>query len=193
VAYAEGWYGERGLVPRFQLPVPDADPLSGELAGRGWAVADSADVMVGDVSTALELLPAPATALPPVELSDAPSAGWLDGYHYRGGPLPPAGRAVLTNHSNVSFASVVDHGRTVAIARGAVDGPWLGFSAVEVMESERRRGLARHTLGALLRWGRNQGARYAHLQVEIGNSAGRALYTGLGFAFHHRYDYRVRQ
>ena len=46
-------------------------------------------------------------------------------------------------------------------------------------------------VGGLLRWAQDQGARHAHLQVAADNQAGRALYDGLGFTCHHRYDYRM--
>ncbi len=191
LARVEAWYVERGLRPRFQLPQPDTEALSMDLAARGWQLGDSADVMVGDVGAALEALGVPDDELPDVEITDVPSPAWLASYHYRGGALPQSGYAVLTHHTNAGFASIVVDGETVAIARAAIDGRWLGFSAVEVAEPERRRGLARHIMGGLLRWGRDGGARYAHLQVDLHNTAARSLYAGMGFGYHHRYDYRL--
>lgn len=190
LAYVENWYGERGLLPRFQLPDPDTAALSQALAERGWPLSDSADVMVGDVTDALELAGDPLPELPVVQVADVPSPAWLAAYHYRGGPLPQGGYAVLTHHSDAGFASIIEQGQVLAIARAAVDDGWLGFSAVEVAPPVRRQGLGRHIMGELLRWGRDRGARYAHLQVDVNNGAGKALYSGLGFAFHHRYDYR---
>jgi ribosomal protein S18 acetylase RimI-like enzyme len=196
IDYVERWYGDRGLRPRFQLPQPDTAELSTALGERGWTIVDSAEVLVGDVSEALEQAieraGEPVDDLPPVTITDAPSPDWLAGYHYRGGDhLPPAGYAILINHRDPGFAAVVEGGQVLAIARGTVDEGWLGVTAVEVATSHRRRGLGRHVMIGLLRWGQAHGARYAHLQVDVNNHAGKALYAGMGFAFHHWYDYRM--
>jgi GNAT superfamily N-acetyltransferase len=183
----ERWYGDRGLLPRFQLPLPDAAGLSAALGERGWQVTDSAEVMVGSLAEG----PDPRPDLPPVVVTDTPSPGWLAAYHYRGGTLPASGLAVLTNHRDPGFASVSLDGEVVAIARGAVDEGWLGVTAVEVSPGHRRRGLARHVMAGLFTWGQQRGARFGYLQVAVGNQAGRSLYAALGFAVHHGYDYRV--
>jgi N-acetylglutamate synthase len=191
LATVSRWYADRGLAPRFQLPQPDTAALSSDLAVRGWTLTDSADVLLSDVADALELAGPAREDLPPVVITDVPGDGWLGAYHYRGGVLPAAAVQILTHHSDIGFASVVEDGVTIAIARATVDGRWVGFQAVEVEEFARRRGLARHVMAGLLRWGRDRGGRHAHLQVAVDNAAGHALYDGLGFAFHHRYDYRA--
>jgi GNAT superfamily N-acetyltransferase len=185
------WYADRGLLPRFQLPQPDTAQLSQALAARGWSMTDSADVLLGEVAEALELAGDQRGDLPPVRVEDLPSDAWLAAYHYRGGTLPAEAVRILTHHSDVGFASVVEDRAVVAIARATVDGRWLGFQAVEVDPSARRRGLGRQVMSGLLRWGRDRGARHAHLQVAVDNEPGHALYAGLGFTFHHRYDYRM--
>lgn len=191
ISYLERWYGDRGLLPRFQLPQPDTAALGTALGERGWAIADSAEVLVGDVTQALELLGESPAHLPTVTIVNAPSPSWLAAYHYRGGQLPPAGYPILTHHRDPAFASVVEAGQVVAIGRGAVDEGWLGITAVEVAAEHRRRGLGRHVMVGLLRWGQAHGARHAHLQVDVNNHAGKALYSSMGFAFHHWYDYRM--
>ena len=72
--------------------------------------------------------------------------GWLSRYHYRGGQLPADALRVLTNHEGAGFASVVEDGVTLAIARATVDERWLCVQAVEVDASARRRGLGRHVM-----------------------------------------------
>jgi ribosomal protein S18 acetylase RimI-like enzyme len=96
---------------------------------------------------------------------------------------------VLTGHPAVVFASVRSEGRTVAIARAAVDGRWAGLSAVEVVPEARRRGLAIQVTAAALRWAGTSGARHVYLQAELPNDAAVTLYRSLGFAVHHDYSY----
>ena len=76
-------------------------------------------------------------------------------------------------------------------ARGeaGVDGDWLGLHGLFVEPAERRRGLARAVVGALLEAGAEQGATTAWLHVETGNAPALALYDSLGFVEHHRCRY----
>jgi N-acetylglutamate synthase len=189
IAFVVDWYGQRGILPRFQLPQPLTATLSDELVVRGWSTADVTDVMVSDLPAALALAGILPDDLPAVELADVPGEGWLSRYHYRGGRLPDGALQVLTNHPEAGFASVVEDGVTVAIARATVDERWLCVQAVEVAPDARRRGLARHVMRGVLEWGRARGARHVQLQVMGTNQAARALYAGLGFTPHHRYHY----
>jgi GNAT superfamily N-acetyltransferase len=104
--------------------------------------------------------------------------------------MSPAGRAVLTNHDTVRFASIVADGQLVAIGRGVIDDGWLGISAVHTTATRRRQGLASAITGALLRWGASAGARHSYLQVSADNGAAVELYRTLGYWQHHEYHYR---
>lgn len=55
-----------------------------------------------------------------------PDDEWLRQYEYRGSALPPGAREVLVNAADVGFAGVRCDDRLVGVARGAVDGGWLG-------------------------------------------------------------------
>ena len=180
------WYADRALPARAQLPGPPG-PADAAFAGAGWPRGE--DVLV----LTAPLAPWPA---PPVEvqLSPAPDEAWLTGYRYRGAPLPPAARAVLTAADRPLFASVRPEpapAAPAAVARGAVADGWLVITAVTVAEEFRRRGLARAVMAALAAAGRERGARSCLLQVSEDNGPALALYARLGFTEHHRYHYRT--
>ena len=126
--------------------------------------------------------------------SVAPEASpeWLSLYNFRGKPLPPRTLELLTARieGTLGFASLHIDGELVAVSRGTVTGggrrTMLGFSAVEVVPTFRRQGLATYMCQQLLEWGRENGADCAYLDVLRSNAAGRGLYHGLGFAEHHR-------
>ena len=191
----EKWYRERGLVPAFQVPVPLGATLEAALDRRGWpSPGEDVLVMTADLSAVAR---SSREDLPPVALSSEPDDRWLAAYHYRGGRLPANARTVLINADVVTFAAVMEDGRRVAIARGAVtDSPqgrrWLGATAVEVDPAMRRRGLASHVMAGLAEWARGQGATDGYVQVAEGNAGAIATYQGLGFTEHHRYHYRRR-
>lgn len=184
------WYEARRLLPRFQVPMPFGERLDAFLAERGWSTPEDVLVMTADVDAVLSLLPV-REDLPPVSLADAPSAGWLATYRYRGGPLPGNAVAVLVNADRPVFASVELDKATVAVGRASVDRGWMGVTAVDVGEAVRRRGLARHVMRALLSYGFDAGARHLYLQVCEDNGAAIALYAGMGLTVHHAYRYRL--
>ena len=189
----ERWYRERGLVPAFQLPVPLGTALEAALNRRGWPPS-SEDVLVMTADL-LAVARSSRDDLPTVEHSSEPDERWLAAYHYRGGTLPANARTVLVNADVVTFAAVLEDGRPVAIARGAVtDSPegrrWLGATAVEVDPAMRRRGLASHVMAGVAEWARGQDATDGYVQVGEGNSGAIATYQRLGFTEHHRYHYR---
>ena len=69
----------------------------------------------------------------------------------------------------------------VAMASGWLVVDELHITLVAVAPEQRRRGLGRQVLQALLRSASQQGARHATLEVATENAAPVALYRGLGF------------
>lgn len=180
---ASAWYAQRGLPLLIQVPTQARRLLDAELGERGWSVETPAQVMVSRLSVEDED--------ESVALADTPDDAWLAVYR-GGGALADSGRALLTRHERVAFASVRRDGGTVAVARGAVDEGWLGVMAVEVDAEHRRQGLATALMRALHRWGVAHGARHAYLQVAVENAAASEFYEGLGYWVHHDYHYRTQ-
>ncbi|GGG79955.1 N-acetylglutamate synthase, CG3035 family [Corynebacterium pelargi] len=137
-------------------------------------------------------------AITPVDLEgfefridDQPDAEWLQMYHFRGKPLPAHALELLRTRidGQMGFGRLVHEGETVAITRGTISDQYLGYSAVEVKEAFRRRGLGTALGQQMLAWGKAHGATQAYLQVIASNEAGIRLYRKLGFEEHHRHRY----
>lgn len=186
VAAAHDWYRARGLPLMVSCPLPARVALDDALADRGFSAPVDVDVMIAELSA----VPPPTE---PVEIAPVPSADWLAGYHYRGeAELPDYGRAILTRHDRVGFATLRRGAEVLGVARGAVDSDWLGLTAVEVDPRARRTRVATSLVGALREWAmREYGASRSYLQVEMPNDAATRLYARLGFWHHHVYRYRV--
>jgi N-acetylglutamate synthase len=186
IEQARAWYAARRLPVRFQLPVEARRLLDAELAERGWPAEPDVHVM----TARLDMLRGATGRTPSVALDSELPEGWLS--VYRGGKADrPEARALLVNHDTVAFATVHDGRHLVAIGRGAIDDDWLGITAVEVVPSHRRHGLATAVTLALRDWGRAQSARRGYLQVSSDNPGAIALYERLGFWHHHDYRYRT--
>jgi ribosomal protein S18 acetylase RimI-like enzyme len=165
------WYAARAVAPLVAAPdrlfrVPPGVSTDAETL-----------VMTGDVTTQR-----PSE----VAIAARPDDEWLRLYR-RDVPVD-----VLTAVIDGEVAFATSAG--AAVGRGAVtespDGTrWIGLSAIHVVETARRRGLARHLCEALLHWGGERGATRAYVQVLADNTAATRLYESMGFSVHHRSRY----
>ncbi|AGF73486.1 N-acetylglutamate synthase, CG3035 family [Corynebacterium halotolerans] len=201
----EAFYARHELPVRLLIPERIGAPAEKLAARPGWKLGPEIIVMTRDLSTldadaAPELQDLPVLPeLPDLEfrIDDQPDDDWLSLYHFRGQALPV--RALELLHSRIDGTMgfgrlVTPAGETVAITRGTLtasgDGTtWLGYSAVEVSERWRRRGLGTRLGVEMLYWGRHHRAEQAYLQVIASNEPGRMLYEKLGFIEHHRHRY----
>lgn len=195
----EAFYARHALPVRLLIPERIGAPAEKLTTRPGWELGPEIVVMTRDLAA-----PAPGDAAELPELSelefridDQPDDDWLALYHFRGQALPVRALELLRSRieGTMGFGRLVTAaGETVAITRGTLtasgDGTtWLGYSAVEVTERWRRRGLGTRLGVEMLRWGRDHGAEKAYLQVIATNEAGRMLYEKIGFVEHHRHRY----
>jgi ribosomal protein S18 acetylase RimI-like enzyme len=202
VARVQRFYRERDLaatiaVP-FELDGPGAGGVDALLAAQGWQLREDPAVVMTAPAAPFAVgsrCGLAADGPPPVRLDDRPDEAWLRLYHYRGQPLPPMARRLLTSAPAQLFASVREGGQVLAIGRlafsGAAGGDWAGLTAIEVAPGQRRRGLGTAVTAALCSAAAGRGARALYLQVAEGNTPARELYRRLGFTDHHRYHYRL--
>lgn len=193
---ARAWYADRNLPARFQLPTGQVDhavtEIDGALSDRGWRQFDDVVVLVAQMRSARERLPAPgpATAALRASVDARPDATWLQLYEYRGNPLPPSAVEVLSVGTSPFFVTLQAGVDPVAVARGCITDGWLGITAVTVPARFRRRGFGTEVLRAAIGHADGLGARSVYLQVSRDNTGALALYRGLGFLEHHGYHYR---
>ncbi len=191
LAEVVAWYRDRSLPPMIQVPLPLSTDLDDALAQRGWEAHNAVSVMVCDrdqLLMASEQAPAEAVS---VDVAQAPDAAWLTSFRYGNESVPASAVPIMTKAEHPIFVSARDPaGDTLAIARGAICGRWLGVTAVEVAAPYRRRGLGRLVINSLARYAGDYGCRYVFLQVAHDNLGARSLYDGLGFITHHDYVYR---
>lgn len=180
ISVCRGWYARRGLPVKITVPLPVGRRVAAALTAAGWTAQPLVLVQTAPIAGLAEADPA-------VVLTTGPTPDFLRLVAARKQSLPAAALRVLTG-ATARFAEVrAEDGTLLALARGAVTGDWLHLGLVEVVESARRRGLARAVSRALGAWAAGAGAARAVLQVEQHNAAAVALYQGLGFRTHHTY------
>jgi ribosomal protein S18 acetylase RimI-like enzyme len=207
IAAVTAWYQARGLPPMIAVPMslPERGGaphhLQDLLTKRLWTTRQApAYVMTADCAGRPGQLPQhtgawPQGGLPPgtaLRLDAVPDDAWLGMYHYRGQQLPPVARELLVSAPWQSFASIREaSGDPLAIARLSVGGGWAGITAVEVAESQRRRGLGTLITRAVCAAAADRGVTRVFLQVETANTAAQALYERCGFRYSHWYQYWI--
>lgn len=186
----EAVYAQLGRRPIFRVP-DIAGQMQPGLERRGYRA-------LGETRTLIRALNhAGDTPHEAVTVADAPGPDWLALRDEVSGHDAEVARtfrlvteAILLPRAFVCLAGPEG---ISAIAFGVRAGPWLVIESVAVREAQRNRGLARQTVGALLEWGRREGATATCLQVEAANAPAVALYRRLGFARElYRYHYRVK-
>jgi len=84
-------------------------------------------------------------------------------------------------------------GKPLGCGMAALSGSAIGIFGIATHMDHRGLGFGVALIRSLLRWGKENGGRYAFLQVESANSPALALYRKLGFAELYSYWYRVKE
>lgn len=177
----EDWYTARDAPALAQVVIGSASEQAFLAAGwvPGNGSRDGAVVQVADLDPSYVVDPDVTTN---TNLGD----DWLALYG-RVDRAPEAARAVIGGPPTAGFVQL---GHPVeAIARVVVTGEWAGLSAVEVLPSRRREGIATRLVSTALAWAVQHGADKAYLQTMRDNTAALALYEPFGFVDHHEYRY----
>ncbi|WP_020498460.1 GNAT family N-acetyltransferase [Sciscionella marina] len=178
------FYSGHGLAPKLQVIAGAA--VEPELRALGWRTDPE---HCGDSGVVVLLGPLSSGAVLGGVHPEPPRTWWPLTIGATG--PDPAQRQVLTGYPRTGYGLIEDGDAALAVARAAVHGELLHIARLAVAPEQRRRGLAKGLLGALYRWGAEQGARHCVLQVDTANTAALRLYGGLGYHEHHRYRYWI--
>lgn len=187
VARCERWYADRSLPPSFRLTELANPGLERQLADRGYVPDPWVEVMTRPVAH-----PMPP---PDVHIDERPSNEWFARFMERrfepGSSRTVVSRMLGRRTAPTVFASIRNQDGIVALGIGAVHDGHVAVHAMHTVVGNRRQGLGRRLLEALLAWGAAHGARTAFLQVHSGTPGARALYEAAGFEPAYRYWYRI--
>ncbi len=186
----ENLYARENLRTIFRLTnLQPAEALDAALVARGYQRLDPTLVLIRPLAGADEDI---ALEREFVELSPG---RWLDHYCALSN-LPSEARQIHELmlkgiHFDCLHAITVDRGESLACGLGVLEQDLLGLFDIVTHPQLRRRGVATELITHMLEWGRSRGARFAYLQVEEANAAGRALYQKLGYQHLYSYWYRI--
>lgn len=174
-----------GQTPLFQIRDGEGK-LDALLETHGYAQIDIVNIlaapvalMQGDVQPHVEI----STMWPP---QDAVREIWQDG------DIGAGRQAVMARADTLKTAVLARLDGQVAGAAyvGMHDGVAM-VHALHVLESQRRRGVARMLMQAAANWAADQGAEVISLIVTQGNHAANPLYASMGMSLIGHYHYRI--
>lgn len=186
------WYAAHDLPPLVQVPVPSA--YDDDLDALGWAVARRTVLLTAstaDVVARADDRPGPGLVL---TRTSAPAPEWLA--LVEPGLDPVALARILVRPREVVFVEARDAASGALLGAGRASaapsavGRWAGVTSIMTAPGARRRGVATRVVAELVAWAVESRCPHTYLQVLSSNEAARALYAGLGFGLHHRYEYR---
>jgi GNAT superfamily N-acetyltransferase len=196
IAYCEDIYRSHGQPPYFRILSTGAKELDGALASRGYRREDETCTLFMNFRT--HRPPALDGSVALDILEGRPSAEWLTAHNRLSRRSSEEGRALHAVLDMLAIPAFFGEardadGEIASVAFGAIHERMLCLQWVVTDPEQRRRGLSRATLSALLRRGQEMGATAACLQVVATNASAIRLYESLGFRCElYRYHYRVR-
>lgn len=180
-------YAARGFEPRLRVPdLPAFQPWHEALAQQGWRREQPTLTMTGEVHRLLAL-----PAGPPAELDSSPDAGWMAMFLGEGMDLADgASRSrSLGRATGTLYASVREHGQTVACGAASFSEGWLGVHGMRTSAARRGEGLAGRILRAMAAEAGWRGLTGVFLQVDAGNLPAQTLYRRAGLTVAWPYAY----
>lgn len=173
-------YWDRGLTPTFTLPLPMYQELDEYLDGQGWKIKVEAQFLIKDI----DLIKTEMFSQFNYEVLDYPSKEWL-------GLQADHHLETLMKRYPAKYGLIKSGGSVKAVGRIATLGTWAIATRLFVDPSHRGQGLAKQLMLLLMAAAQEDGATKIGLQVDLENSAARALYDSMGFRLHHKYVHRV--
>lgn len=190
VDVCEKLYASKGLRPVFRLtPFSSPPGIDQVLESRGYQKADPTFVLHLDLRDR-EIQPVPSGELRVEELDD-----WMDlfcRFSETSMEKHQTHKEILqTIPSQQLLVSLLDSGQPVACGLGVLEGRYFGLFDLITDPQYRNKGYGTQLVSNLLRWGQEQGAGHAYLQVMSINKPARHLYAKFEFEIAYQYWYRT--
>lgn len=191
IHYCEDIFQARNLKPVFKMTETVCPAtLDTTLENRGYTAIDHTSVQLLSLSHLKEPL------LQTVKIDERLSDEWLNQFCLLNNQ-DETNKATMKQmlsliQPKTCFISLYDNEAVVACGLGVLERGYLGIFDIVTDVRYRSRGYAEQLMLNLLKWGKENGAEDAYLQVMLNNAPALRLYSKLGFEESHRYWYRLK-
>jgi ribosomal protein S18 acetylase RimI-like enzyme len=193
VQLAEKFYTSHKSPVIFQVsPIATPPELDATLTSKGYVYFDPSQVQTANLSSILE---APAEIPEAWHATEQLTRQWFETWCEATELLGQEASAEFDILQRVKarslYVTLALDGKPAAVGRGVVEREWLGVFNMATLPAIRGRGAGSRILTLLAKWGNEQGALYAYLQVDSDNIPALRLYAKTGFDTLYQYHYRL--
>lgn len=192
IHYCENIFDARNLKPVFKMTESVyPETLDIALEGHGYTSIDHTSVQLLLLSKLKEPL------IHTVKLDERLNVEWLNRF-YKLNNENETNKAIMKQMLSLiipktCFISLYDNETVVACGLGVLERGYLGIFDIVTDLHYRNCGFGEQLMLNLLKWGKENGAEYAYLQVMLSNGPALRLYSKLGFQESYQYWYRVKE
>ncbi|PTM59027.1 GNAT family N-acetyltransferase [Desmospora activa] len=192
IKYCEDLYSERGLVPTFKMTsFAEQKNLDEVLEQKGYMTMHHTSVQM------LELTDLKQPTHPSVNIAERLTEEWFAAFcrltQVDVNNIATVKQMLLSIIPQTCFLALYHKQEIIACGMGVLEEGYFGIFNVVTAINHRKQGVGEQLLLHLLKWGKENGANRAYLQVVQNNEAAIKLYMKLGFQTAYQYWFRVKQ
>ncbi|MFD0620504.1 GNAT family N-acetyltransferase [Paenibacillus sp. GCM10027629] len=184
-------YSANNLPTTYKI-TPFVHPinLDGSLEGKGYSVIDTTSVQTLKLDNIIE------PELTSVRIYENITADWLENFCRLNNVKDKDKHVMERMLSNIKtkkgFVSLYYEEKVIACGLGVIEREYIGLYDIVTDINFRNRGFGEQMILNLLKWGKENGARYSYLAVVANNAPALRLYSKIGYSEIYKYWYRVK-
>jgi RimJ/RimL family protein N-acetyltransferase len=185
-------YSDNNMRTIYKIsPFVHLENLDEILEDKGYSLIDSTSVQTLKLDNIKE------PHLNSVKIKETVTAEWLNNFcklnNIENENMGTMERMLSNIKTKKGFISLYDKDQVIACGFGVIEREYIGLYDIVTDLNYRNQGFGEQMILNLLRWGKENGARYSYLAVVLNNKAALRLYSKIGFAQIYKYWYRVKE
>lgn len=184
-------YSSNHLLTTYKItPFTSPANLDDILEGMGYSLVDTTSVQTLALNNINEPL------LTSVQISETLTTEWLVNFcrlNNVNGEYKTVMERMLNNiRTTKGFISLYYEEQVIACGLGVIEREYIGLYDIVTDPDYRNRGFGEQMILNLLKWGKENGAKYSYLAVVLNNEPALRLYSRIGYSEIYKYWYRVK-
>jgi hypothetical protein len=185
-------YSNNDLRTTFKItPFVKPENLDDILEEKDYSLIDSTSVQTMDLDRIIE------PTLHSVKLDTNINVGWINHFCRLNNVEENNKNTMVQMLSNIvtkkCFISLYHQGDVIACGLGVIEREYIGLYDIVTDSNFRNRGFGEQLILNLLKWGKENGAKYSYLAVLFNNDPALRLYSKIGYSEIYKYWYRVKE
>lgn len=190
-------YANNDLSPTFKItPFVKPENLDDVLEEKGYSLVDYSGTPYISVQT-MDLDSIKEPTQHSVKLDEKINAEWLDNFCRLNHVEEKNKDTMIQMLSNIAtkkcLLSLYNNEAVAACGLGVIEREYIGLYDIVTDSKFRNQGFGLQLVLNLLKWGKENGAKYSYLTVLLNNEPALKLYSKIGFSEIYKYWYRGKE